>query len=78
MNLVDTIYKKSLTLTEQQSIEVIDFIDFIKNRFTHRRHELSTLEREQALAHLDTVKFNWEGKPIQNRDELYDNSRANS
>jgi hypothetical protein len=76
MTLIDTIYKKSLTLTEQQSIEVIDFIDFIKSRFAHRRHESSKTEREQALAHLDTVKINWEGKPIQNRDELYDNSRA--
>ena len=32
MNLAETIYQKSLDLPEEKAIEVIDFIDFIKNR----------------------------------------------
>lgn len=31
MNLAETIYQKSLDLPEEKAIEVIDFIDFIKN-----------------------------------------------
>jgi hypothetical protein len=73
--LVDTIYKKSLTLTEQQSIEVIDFIDFIKNRFTYTQPSIP-MDKQKALAHLDSIKIKWNGKPIPSRDELYDNSRA--
>ena len=32
MNLVETIYQKSLDLSEDKAIEVIDFIDFIRSR----------------------------------------------
>ena len=32
MNLAETIYQKSLDLPEDKAIEVIDFIDFLKNR----------------------------------------------
>jgi hypothetical protein len=32
MNLAETIYQKSLELSEDKAIEVIDFIDFLKNR----------------------------------------------
>jgi hypothetical protein len=32
MNLAETIYQKSLDLSEEKAIEVIDFIDFLKNR----------------------------------------------
>ena len=32
MNLAETIYQKSLDLPEEKAIEVIDFIDFLKNR----------------------------------------------
>lgn len=74
MTLIETIYQKSLNLTEQQSIEVIHFIDFIKNRFYPQQP--TPTQREQALAHLDSIKINWYGKPIQNRDELYDDSRS--
>ena len=35
MNLAETIYQKSLDLPEEKAIEVIDFIDFIKNRSRH-------------------------------------------
>ena len=32
MNLAETIYQKSLDLPAEKAIEVIDFIDFLKNR----------------------------------------------
>ena len=32
MNLAETIYQKCLDLPEEKAIEVIDFIDFLKNR----------------------------------------------
>lgn len=32
MNLAETIYQKSLDLPTEKAIEVIDFIDFLKNR----------------------------------------------
>lgn len=32
MNLAEKIYQKSLELPDNKAIEVIDFIDFIKNR----------------------------------------------
>ena len=32
MNLAETIYQKSLDLPEDKAMEVIDFIDFLKNR----------------------------------------------
>jgi hypothetical protein len=32
MNLAETIYQKSLDLPEEKAIEVIDFIDFLKQR----------------------------------------------
>lgn len=32
-------------------------------------------QRRAALAHIAAVKVNWQGKPIANRDALYDNAR---
>lgn len=32
MNLAETIYQKSLDFSTEKAIEVIDFIDFLKNR----------------------------------------------
>lgn len=33
-------------------------------------------ERQTALAYLNTVSIDWGGKPIENRDALYDNARG--
>ena len=33
-------------------------------------------ERQAALAYLATVRIDWDGKPIANRDELYDDARG--
>ncbi|WP_196240040.1 DUF2281 domain-containing protein [Candidatus Methylobacter oryzae] len=34
------------------------------------------VERQTALAYLNTVRIDWNGKPIPNRDELYDDARG--
>lgn len=36
VNLAETIYQKSLDLPAEKAIEVIDFIDFIKNRLVSK------------------------------------------
>ena len=36
MNLAETIYQKSLDLPAEKAIEVIDFIDFLKNRLVSK------------------------------------------
>ncbi len=33
-------------------------------------------ERQAALAYLTTVSIDWGGKPIENRDEFYDDARG--
>ena len=56
MNLAETIYQKSLDLPEDKAIEVIDFIDFIKNRSRPdqsigqakaRQNETTNLQQDQ-------------------------------
>jgi len=37
-------------------------------------NEIET-QRRAALAHIAAMKVNWQGKPIENRDVLYDNAR---
>ena len=36
---------------------------------------INETERQAALAHLSSLRFEWNGKPIANRDELYDEIR---
>ena len=36
----------------------------------------SEAERQAALAYLDTISIDWGGKPIENRDALYDDARG--
>jgi hypothetical protein len=38
MNLAETIYQKSLDLPAEKAIEVIDFIDFLKNRLVSKNN----------------------------------------
>ncbi len=33
------------------------------------------IQRRAALAHIAAIQADWQGKPIENRDELYDNAR---
>jgi len=36
----------------------------------------SEADRQAALAYLNTVSIDWGGKPIENRDTLYDDARG--
>lgn len=73
MNLTETIYQKSGFLSEQQALEVINFIDFLTTR-SHLANKPQN-ERQQAIAHLKNTSLDWGGKPILNRDELHDSAR---
>ncbi|MEY3759782.1 MAG: hypothetical protein RIR39_1273 [Pseudomonadota bacterium] len=50
MNLAETIYQKSLDLPEEKAIEVIDFIDFIKNR-TKINQSIRLVKEHQKKEH---------------------------
>lgn len=41
-----------------------------------QRSSAHTSEQREALAYLDSIKIDWGGKPIPNRDALYDNARS--
>jgi hypothetical protein len=73
MNLTETIYQKSSFLSEEQAREVIDFIDFLKTRPAIANKPQN--QRQQAIAYLKNTALDWAGKPIVDRDTLYDNAR---
>jgi len=77
MTLAETIYQQSLTLPEPAAQEVLDFIEFIKQRhvkdavatLTDERLAHLTLEQQAAYAYLQTVRIDWGGKPCADREE---------
>ncbi len=77
MILAESIYQQSLSLPENIASEVLDFIIFLKQRHSIPTEMLLMEEekRQNALEHIANVKVQWHGKPISNRDDLYDNSR---
>lgn len=81
MNLSETIDQRSLRLPEQAAREALDFIEFLEQRYGMA--EPSTVSaparemaRQQALNHLAKLRIDWDGKPIPDRDVLYDDARA--
>ena len=60
MNLVETIYQKSLDLPEEKAIEVIDFIDFLKNRSRANQpiRQAKTLQNEDYNLQQDQQDIN--------------------
>ena len=76
MNLAETIYQHSLNLPEHAAREALDFIEFLEKRYVTQPKTISDIERQEALAYLETVRIDWNGKPIPNRDELYDEARG--
>lgn len=55
MNLAETIYQKSLDLPAEKAIEVIDFIDFLKNRLTYK----NSLHFQTQENSLKTLLASW-------------------
>lgn len=78
MMLAQTIYEHSLKLPETAAHEVLDFIDFLKMRSEKNAAKFSKEEsqRKAALAKIAAAKVDWNGKPIANRDALYDEARG--
>jgi hypothetical protein len=81
MTLAERIYQTSRDLPEDAAREALDFIEFLAVRYGHRESAVvnespcDEVARLEALAHLATVRIDWGGKPIPDRNALYDDAR---
>jgi hypothetical protein len=81
MTLAERIYETSRDLPEYAAREALDFIEFLAARYGHRDSSVVTespcdeAARQEALAHLANVRIDWGGKPIPDRNALYDDAR---
>lgn len=81
MSLAEVIYQKSLGLPDDKAQEVIDFIESLMARSSGSQQEQNIVagleeRRRMVKERLSKVCIHWEGKPIPNRAELYDNARS--
>lgn len=80
MTLAETIYQHSLRLPEHAAQEALDFIEFLEQRYGTGEPppdpEREAERRREVLAHLATLRIPWGGKPIPDRDALYDEARG--
>lgn len=84
MTLADTIYQSSRNLPEAQAQEVLNFIEWIKQRHAAKHGNppddapmpALTPEQREAYAYLQTIRIDWGGKPIPSRDAFYDDARG--
>jgi hypothetical protein len=81
MTLAEAIYQHSLRLPEPAAREALDFIEFLESRYgladlAAGPGPADEAARREALAHLDRVRIPWGGKPIADRDGLYDDARS--
>jgi hypothetical protein len=80
MTLAESIYQHSLNLPEPAAREALDFIQFLESRYgvTSKTSvaQASEEKRAAALQKLTKVRLHFDGKPITNRDELYDSTRG--
>ena len=73
MTIAETIYQHCLRLPEHAAREVLDFAAFLEQRYsTPARTPEHEAARQEALAHLAGMRIHWGGKPIADRDALYD------
>ena len=82
MTLADAIYQHSLKLPERAAREALDFIEFLEQRYASGCETVDAAAaddagRREALAHLSKVRIPWRGKPIADREALYDDIRGN-
>lgn len=81
MTLAEKIYQKSLALPEDAAREALDFIEFLAERYGAKESAIAAVaaldeeSRQKALDYLATLRIDWGGKPIPDRDELYDEAR---
>jgi len=78
MTLAEAIYQHSLALPEPAAREVLDFIEFLEQRYGQPATQITEDEkkRQAALAHIAAVRIHWHDKPIPDRDALYDDARS--
>ncbi|MGH8589563.1 MAG: hypothetical protein ACREXX_09595 [Gammaproteobacteria bacterium] len=81
MALAETIYQHCLRLLEQAAREVLNFVETLEKHYARTAPPaVSESEREaarqDALAHLGGLRVHWGGKPIADRDVLYDEARG--
>ncbi len=77
MTLAEVIYQHSLSLPESAAREALDFIEFLEQRHGQPKTQLEEdrEKRREALEHITSMRVDWQGKPIENRDALYDEAR---
>lgn len=79
MTLAEAIYQHSLNLPEQAAREALDFVVFLERRYTSNPEVTQPTADEQrrraALEHLASLRIDWGGKPIEDRNTLYDGAR---
>jgi hypothetical protein len=73
MAMAEVIYQKSLALPEQAVREVLNFIQFLEERYEKTANDalplILTPEQRAAYSRLSRLQIHWEGKPITDRDE---------
>jgi hypothetical protein len=78
MTLAEAIYEHSKKLPEDAAREVLDFIEFLEQRYATRTEETALIDenrRRAALAQLAGIRIDWGGKPIADREALHDHAR---
>ena len=80
MTLSESIYQHRLNLPEPAAREALDFIQFLEQRhgITNKASaaQISEEKHAEALANLAKIRLHFDGKPIHNRDDLYDSARG--
>lgn len=77
MSITEAIYEHSRRLPEFAAQEALDFIVFLEQRYAERSPILEDdAKRQKLLAHLASVHIHWDGKPISDRNALYDEVRG--
>lgn len=75
MTLAETIYEHSKKLPEAAAREVLDFIEFLEQRYAARPEEPPVTDEERrkaALERIASARLHWGGKPIEDRESLYE------
>ena len=81
MTTAEAIYEISLRLPEEAAREALDFIVFLEGRYAATPAAAATPAldqpaRQEALKRLGQIRIAWGGKPIGDRDALYDDARG--
>lgn len=82
ITLAEAIYQHSLNLPESAAREALDFVEFLERRYAMPPGVTKTVageeKRKAALDHLAALRIEWEGKPIPDRNALYEDARGTS